>query len=67
MYLDICWNENTIHLHITNLPYLESLNILDLDKLKNGHIQYDLNGLTMTTMMNPPVIPKFKVLVPLSL
>ena len=60
-------NENTIPLHTTNLPYLASLNLLDLNELKHYPIQYDLNWVTMKTMLNPPIIPIFKVLVPLSL
>ena len=60
-------NENTIPLQTTNLPYLASLNLLDLNKIENDPIQYDLNWITMTTMLNPLVIPKFKVILPLSL
>ena len=32
--LDICWHENTIPLHKTDLPYLASLILLDLNKIK---------------------------------
>ena len=46
---------------------MTNLNILDLNELKNDPIKYDLNWFTMTTMLNPLVIPKFKVHVPLSL
>ena len=60
-------NENTIPLHTTNLPYLASLNLLDLNKLKNDPIQYDLNWLTVTTMLNPPIIPNFDFILELSL